>query len=50
MIYTDLSFTLGNNQRVEEYVNSLPIENDMKEKLYNDLLKQNFRNEKVNIN
>lgn len=47
MIYSDLSFTLG-HKRVEEYINSLPIENNMKEKMYQDLMKHSVRSEKVN--
>lgn len=47
MIYNDLSFTLS-HQRVEEYINSLPIETDMKEKMYQNILKGSLRSDKVN--
>lgn len=46
MIYNDLSFTLS-HQRVEEYINSLPIETDMKEKMYQNILKGSLRSDKV---
>lgn len=47
MIYSDLSFTLSHHQRVEEYINSLPIETDMKEKMYQNLMNRSIRSDKV---
>lgn len=46
MNYYDSSYTFC-DLKVEGYINSLPIESDMKEKLYNDLLRQSYKAEKV---